>query len=363
MQDRGDSVIQIDGSVLEGGGQILRSSVACAVILNRSVRVINIRAGRPKPGLSNQHLAGIHLAAELSNGRLSRCELGSTELTLSPSLIRSGVFEADAKTAGSVCLLLQVAVPILAYAKGTSALTVKGGTDALWAPPIDYISEVAFHYFKMMGLNCTNKIIRRGFYPQGGGIVQTEVNGLKCPLTCLKITELGSVTRITGHAFVAGRVPIRVAQEMKDEACKRFAHAFPNCPIQLEAFREDDQRCSGNIATFLFIIHTSNNCRLAASAISNPRGPPNRQLVQEAVDKLSSLVRVGACCDENMQDQLIMMMALASGKSTIRTSPLTLHTRTAIFVMEQMLPVKFNVEECANGSVVISCDGVGQIPS
>ncbi|KAA0193520.1 RNA 3'-terminal phosphate cyclase [Fasciolopsis buskii] len=244
MKAQGDSAIRIDGSVLEGvnqftipnhyhskGGQILRSSVACAVILGRPVHVINIRAGRPKPGLSNQHLAGIHLAAELSNGRLSRCELGSTELTLSPSSIRSGAFEADAKTAGSVCLLLQVAVPVLAYAKGINTLTVKGGTDALWAPPIDYISEVAFHYFKMMGLECSNKILRRcvlfllalsssttfivascsGFYPQGGGVVQTEINGLKCPLTNLQLTDAGSVTRISGQAFVAGRVPIRVS--------------------------------------------------------------------------------------------------------------------------------------------------------
>ncbi|KAF7262086.1 hypothetical protein EG68_00586 [Paragonimus skrjabini miyazakii] len=266
----GDGPLVIDGSVMEGGGQILRVAVACAVISHRPVHVRNIRAGRSKPGLSNQHLTGILLSAELSKAKLSGCALGSTELKLTPmSAIRSGEYEADAKTAGSISLLLQIAVPILAYAsptsKGDSLLCLKGGTDAQFAPPVDYIKQVTFHYYAMMGLNCDLQIVRRGFYPQGGGLVKAKVERLRAPLIPLHLLEAGSVNRISGHAFVAGRVPIR----------------------------------------------------------------------------------------------LILPMALAAGRSEFRTESLTLHTKTAIYVVESMLPVKFSIVELADGATIVGCDGIG----
>ncbi|KAF5403571.1 RNA terminal phosphate cyclase domain 1 [Paragonimus heterotremus] len=360
----GDVPLVIDGSVMEGGGQILRVAVACAVISHRPVHVKNIRAGRSKPGLSNQHLTGILLSAELSKAKLSGCALGSTELKLTPmSAIHSGEYEADAKTAGSISLLLQIAVPILAYAsptsKGDSLLCLKGGTDAQFAPPVDYIKQVTFHYYAMMGLNCDLQIVRRGFYPQGGGLVNANVERLRAPLIPLRLLEAGSVDRISGHAFVAGRVPIKVAHEMKQECLRYCSESFPSVPVDIQVFREEDHRCVGNVSTFLFIVFTSNGCRLAASGLGDPRGPRPAQLVREAMDRLARAVRLGACCDQNMQDQLILPMALAAGRSEFRTESLTLHTKTAIYVVESMLPVKFSIVELADGAVVVGCDGIG----
>lgn len=48
------------------------------------------------------------------------------------------------------------------------------------------------------------------------------------------------------------------------------------------------------------------------------------------------------CC--RLQDQLIVFMALAAGKSLMLCGELTLHTRTAISVAEQVLPAaKFSI--------------------
>ncbi|CAL8090565.1 unnamed protein product [Calicophoron daubneyi] len=358
----GDEPTLVDGSVLEGGGQILRVAVVCSVVLGQPLRVIKIRAGRSKPGLSNQHLAGIQLSAELCNGSLSKCDLGSTELVLCPAAIKSGDFEADAKTAGSISLLLQVALPILTFANADSVLRLRGGTDALFAPPIGYMDEIACHYFSKMGLDCKLEVIRRGFYPQGGGIVKAVIKHLAGPFSSIRLLDSGPVKCITGYAFVAGRVPVKVAHEMKQEAVNCCKTSFSHCPVEIEVFREDDQRCVGNIATFMFVAHTENDCKLAVSGISAPRGPRHTKLVEDAIAHLASLVNVGACCDDYMQDQLILPMALAKGRSEIHSGPLTMHTKTAIHVVELMLHVKFQVTELENGASIIACDGIGHVP-
>lgn len=47
----------------------------------------------------------------------------------------------------------------------------------------------------------------------------------------------------------------------------------------------------------------------------------------------------GSCVDEYLQDQLIIFMALANGKSKILTGPVSLHTETAIEIAKQLTSV------------------------
>ncbi|KAH9590201.1 hypothetical protein MS3_00002974 [Schistosoma haematobium] len=111
----------------------------------------------------------------------------------------------------------------------------------------------------------------------------------------------------------------------------------------------------------MFVMHTSTDCRLAVTGIINPRDHHYRQMVSEACQSLYNYSKFGICCDDYMQDQLIVLMALAKGNSEIRCGPLTLHTKTAIYVAEHLLGVKFEVTT-NDGSSVISCNGVGYTP-
>jgi RNA 3'-terminal phosphate cyclase (ATP) len=91
---------------------VLRQSVALAQVLGRSVRIQNIRAKRPKPGLARQHLTGLELVRDISGGSLAHAMVGSCDITYIPGSGKDqkevDIFEADIRTAGSICLLVQI---------------------------------------------------------------------------------------------------------------------------------------------------------------------------------------------------------------------------------------------------------------
>ncbi|HEX4919677.1 MAG TPA: RNA 3'-terminal phosphate cyclase, partial [Candidatus Bathyarchaeia archaeon] len=109
-------MIEIDGSVGEGGGQILRTSLALAAVMKKEIRIFNIRAGRQEPGLRAQHLTVVRALAQICNADSRGAQIGSTEFTFSPTGLRTGVFRFDVGTAGSITLVLQSLLPVLPFA-------------------------------------------------------------------------------------------------------------------------------------------------------------------------------------------------------------------------------------------------------
>lgn len=159
--------IEIDGSYLEGGGQILRISTALSAILGKEIRVVKIRAGRKDGGLKPQHLTGIQLLAKMCNAKLVGGEIKSTQIDFEPKQIESGSYEADTKTAGSVCLLMQNSIPCFLFTKEECNLHLRGGTNASNSPMIDYFQLVFAPMAKKFGIDINIELKRRGFYPKG----------------------------------------------------------------------------------------------------------------------------------------------------------------------------------------------------
>ena len=134
-------ILTLDGSHGEGGGQILRTALSLSAITARPFRLVNIRAGRRKPGLLPQHLSAVRAAAVIAGAAVSGDRLGSTELSFTPSRSpKSGSYVFDvAETAergstGSVTLILQTLLVPLTLADGPSTLVLRGGTHAEWSP-------------------------------------------------------------------------------------------------------------------------------------------------------------------------------------------------------------------------------------
>ena len=130
--------VEIDGRRGEGGGQVLRTSIALSAVTGSPCHVVNVRAGRPRPGLAAQHLSGVLAAARLCNGRLHGAELGSKEVRFEPGEIRGGHYRIAVGTAGAVTLVLQTLVPIALQAGQETRLVIEGGTThrvvAAWWP-------------------------------------------------------------------------------------------------------------------------------------------------------------------------------------------------------------------------------------
>ncbi|XP_070563804.1 RNA 3'-terminal phosphate cyclase-like isoform X2 [Ptychodera flava] len=348
----------IDGNMKEGGGQILRIASALSCILCQPITVNNIRAKRSNPGLRPQHMTGLQLIRDLCNGRLQGDSVGSTEITLTPSKIQSNRFIADTKTAGNICLMLQISLPCTIFGPGVCVVEYRGGTNTDMAPPIDHYTMVFQPIAEKFGLKYTCDIKKRGYYPKGGGEVVVTTTPVK-QLQPIQLTEFGRVARIVGRAFVAGVLPIKIARQMASFALTILKKQYRDIPVNIEAVQEPKHEAFGNGTGIIVVAETSTGCLLAGSALGK-KGVPAQQVGQDAADMLIRNLQYGGCVDEYLQDQLIIFMALANGKSQVLSGPITLHTETAITVAEMLTQARFTITPVTGTDKnMIECHGIG----
>ncbi|CAG9772176.1 unnamed protein product [Ceutorhynchus assimilis] len=346
-------IVDIDGSLLEGGGQILRIALSLSCLKRIPVRIFNIRAGRSKPGLMAQHLKGVELVRDLSNAKVVGAHLGSTEISFYPGKINGGSFNAFIRTAGSISLLLQVALPCAIFAKSDTMLRLGGGTNAEMAPQVDYMTEVFRPILEKFGATFEFDLIRRGYFPKGNGEVVVNVK----PITQLKsiqLTDPGNITSITGWSFVAGTLPHFLSNKMAESAQKYLSKTCRN--INIESYKEDHKVAPDNCSGIILVAHTNTDCILGSDALGK-RSETSEETGERAAESLLKSIENKACVDDHSQDQIIVYMALASGPSSVRVGEITLHTKTAIFVAETLAKVKFNIESLQDGANIIHCTG------
>src|SRR5262245_35268775 len=213
-------MLEIDGSLGEGGGQILRTSLALSLLTAKPFHLFNVRAGRPRPGLQPQHLMSVRAAATVGRANLQEASIGSTELTFEPGEIRPGNYRFDIGTAGATGLVLHtVYLPLMLGAREPSELTLTGGTHVSTSPSFHFLDTTWRGYLEKMGFRLRLRMVRAGFYPRGGG--QVEVHLQPCDeVRPLRIVERGEV-RITGFSAVAG-LPENIARRQARRAVTRL---------------------------------------------------------------------------------------------------------------------------------------------
>ena len=171
-----NKMIVIDGSAGEGGGQILRSSLALSLVTGKPFRIENIRAGRTKPGLLRQHLTALAAATQIGKAKVEGAVLGSKIVSFTPRGVTPGDYHFAVGTAGSATLVLQTVLPALMLASGPSTLVLEGGTHNPSAPPFDFISKAFLPILNRMGPCIKVELERYGFYPAGGGRFRVSIN-------------------------------------------------------------------------------------------------------------------------------------------------------------------------------------------
>jgi len=354
-------MIVIDGSYGEGGGQILRTTLSLSALTGKPVRIENIRAGRPKPGLAAQHLTGVLAAAEVCDAELEGAELGSQTLIFIPrSPPKAGNYTFDVAearkggSAGSVGLVFQTLLLPLAFAAGESHLVIKGGTHVAWSPPFHYLESVYLPTLRWMGIEAEVRIERWGWYPIGGGEVKAVVKGLGgkseglSPLTPLDLTERGRLKRLRGIS-ASSNLPSHIVQRQRrhaEELLRRWGF-----DPQIEVM---DAPSPGK-GTCVFLIAEYENVVAGFSSLG-ARGKRAEAVAEEACREFVEYHRSGACLDKHLADQLILPLALAEGRSAFTTSEITQHLLTNIWVVEQFMDVRFKVEggEGKKGRVTVA---------
>ena len=322
-------MLEIDGSYGEGGGQILRTTIALSAVTGRSVCIKNIRAKRPKPGLAAQHLESVRCVALLTDADVRGLKLGSTELTFSPKEVKSGEYDIDIGTAGSIALLLQCLMPAAMHAKDVVSLHIRGGTDVAWSPPIDHLRYVMLPTIARMGYDAHIDLIRRGYYPRGGGLVKATIH----PSDLSGIVLEREKTEIRGISH-SSRLPEHVAIRQAMSAREVLAEEGYDAQISTEC----SQYGSTGSGITLW-------CPGIGGSSLGERGKPAEEVGREAARALLEELGSGASTDVHLADQLIPYMALADGKCSLTTRLLTSHARTNIWVVERFLDVQFEVEE------------------
>ncbi|KAJ3447251.1 RNA 3'-terminal phosphate cyclase [Anaeramoeba flamelloides] len=350
--------MEIDGSIMEGGGQILRLTTSLCAILGRDLKIINIRAKRkPKTGLRPQHLAGIQLVGEICNARLTGDSVQSMQITFKPKKVSCGTYSCDPGTAGSIALLTQISIPVTLFSPGDTILSLKGGTHVNFSPPVTDIKKVLLPLLKKFGATVGLKINRCGFFPRGGGNVLVQSKPVK-KLKPIEIVEQGEITKFTGFAFTSGKINNGIATRFIKQYTSTLRSEFGNeVEIKIKQSYLNRKQAMGDGCGIFVYAHTSTGCVLASTGLGQ-RGKKAEVIARDSANELIQDIKSGACIDRHHQDQVIVFMALADGVSSFRTCKLSLHTKTAIHFAEQITGAKFTIEE-ENKSVIVKCKGIG----
>jgi RNA 3'-terminal phosphate cyclase (ATP) len=349
------AVLTIDGSYGEGGGQIVRSALALSAVFGRPVEIVKIRAGRRNPGLQPQHLAGVRALAQVAGAELRGAALGSSTLYFVPGTIGGGSHRIDVGTAGAVSLVFQMLLVPLAFAQAPSRLALTGGTHVPWSPPAPYLSEVFLPIAAKAGLAATWELRRAGFYPRGGGEVRVDVHPIRA-LAPLDLSDRGRVVRIRVVSAVAG-LPRRIAERQADRVSRRLGDAGYEVEIEIA---ELEASCPGDS---LFVWAEFERSRAGFGTLG-ARGRPAEQVADEAADALLAFLTSGAGTDPHLADQIVLLMALASGRSALTTSRISQHLLTNLWTIRQFLPLAVSLEGGLGeaGRLVIEGAGIEAAP-
>lgn len=349
-------MLKLDGSYLEGGGQIVRTALALSVLTQKAFTINNIRANRPDKGLKNQHLHCIRAVRDLCGGVAENSQLGSEEITFYPRPILKGQdLTIDIQTAGSITLLLQsILLPCLFSGKKFQII-IKGGTDVAWSPQFDYCSQVLFPHFLRYGKG-TLTMQKRGYYPKGQGEIVLDIKKkIEYTDLCtgvvvvkpLSLIEKGTLVKIGGISHASADLAVSRVAERQAQAA---AVHLQKWKVPVEIVSSYTQTASAGAGITLWAIFTGTEqdadfidpIRVGADVLGE-QGKRAEVVGEECAARLNATLAAGAPVDAHLADNLIPLLGIAGGE--IATEKITNHTRTNIYVTEQFLGIKFVIDE------------------
>jgi RNA 3'-terminal phosphate cyclase (ATP) len=326
-------ILEIDGSFGEGGGQIVRTAITLACILNQPIIIENIRKNRKIPGLKPQHFTALTILKKICNANIDKLKIGDTSLKFVPNDVQSCTLKEDVGTAGSISLIIQVLIPVIAICKKNLKLTIVGGTNVLWSPTIDYTQTVLKDAYARMGIYFTINVIKRGYYPKGGGIIELEV------LPCKKINPIILNKRKIKNVKLRctfSKLPIELINNQISVVEKKLIEN--NFTVEKQV-KEESALDSGASLMISCIDKDSIN---GIDSVFNKK--------TETFDlDFEKFIQNKYSVDEHLADMLVLPASLADGMTVFQVENISKHLETNLLVASKITGCKYGIGKLRNG--------------
>lgn len=346
----------IDGSTGEGGGQILRSALTISTIIKKPIKITNIRTKRNNPGLRHQHVTTIKLLSKLFNIHIENAELGAEWINISFDKssenydeIDKDTYNVDIGTAGSIPLLLQTIIPSIAISQKNILIQLTGGTDVKFSPTIDYIKYVMREAFNRIGILFDVDIIKRGFYPNGKGIVNIEIQKAKN----LKPIDFCNFRETNPHIIsIVGRLPKHVNDRQISSALSNLEKNGIKC----EKYKSSIENSESPGSSILVYSISESGIYLGADSIGE------KNLKAETVGynvskKYIEEFKFRACIDRHLADMLVLPLSFVNEKSRYKISSISNHLLTNLEIIKKINGMEYQIEKIAESEFIITIKG------
>ncbi|MCE9617539.1 MAG: RNA 3'-phosphate cyclase [Nitrosarchaeum sp.] len=324
--------LKINGEFGEGGGQIIRTAITLSCITKRPIIIENIRKNRKIPGLRPQHLTAIKILQKICDADVEGAKIGSTSLKFVPGNVKSCNLIEDIGTAGSISLILQVLIPVAAICQKKLNLTIKGGTDALWSPTIDYTQYVLKEAYSRMGIKFSVKLIKRGYYPKGGGEVNLEVLPSNVKSILLYQRKTKNIKLLCSFSNLPNEL---IKKHVKSIERKLTEKKF----VVQTQINEENAIDSG---ASLLIFSIDEESIIGIDSIFDKK-------IEKFDLDLESFTENNLGVDERLADMLVLPASLTNEMTIFRVNNISKHLETNLFVTSKITGCKYGVGKLSDG--------------
>jgi RNA 3'-terminal phosphate cyclase (ATP) len=328
--------LKIDGGHGEGGGQIIRSAITLSCITKQPIHLENIRKNRKVVGLKPQHLTAIKIIQKITNAKVIGAEIGSTELKFIPGNVKSLDLIEDVGTAGSISLILQVLIPVVAISQKKLDLKIKGGTDVLWSPSIDYTQYVLREAYSRMGIKFSLELCKRGYYPKGGGEINLHVNPSNPKSISFTKRKTNSVKLICTFSKISiGKIKNEVKEIIQKLTKENFI-------VETEIKNEEAVDSGASMLIYSIDEHSI----IGIDALFDKK-------TQKFDLNIDEFIKNSVGIDGKLADMLVVTASLGQKKTIFRVKEISKHLETNLFVTSKITGCKYGIGKLTDGFEVI----------
>lgn len=343
---------EIDGSFGEGGGAILRLGAGLSVLFKHPIRINNIRANRPKPGLRLQHVVGLQTLAEITNSKLSDCKVGTKRITLYPNQSIKNQINVEIGTAGNIGLLLQpIQIACLGFnEKQKIEIFINGGgTFGKYAPSLNYLNAVTYQIFKSHGFKIEIDIQKHGFYPKGGAKVKCTLHPPRNELKPILLTEIGNLDVIHGEIIITNQLKGKKIGERIKSSVQDHLKKDLKADLKIEVKYVNSLSAGVGLSLWTY---SDTGAIISSGTILGERNITSEDLGKFAANELLKYIKNKVPVDNYLSDQLIPFMAFLKKPSQIKVLKITNHTKTNLELVKLFFKRNYVIKKGASHFII-----------